>query len=154
MVKRPTISSQRFHELRGIVPAPVGHSWQWDPAASGDRLRLFRDAGGGDSVVAYAGGEWAVNSPEPGTYLYAAQGKEADIVAAMRRGLAAAKALGWDFGSDAFVVIEVVRPSGVQAWIKATREGAVYANGAVYVAICRDHEHETELEARECEKNT
>ena len=146
-MKRPAISPERFHELRALVPAPAGHSWQWDPAASGDRLRLFRDEKGRDIVVAYAAGDWGVNSPDPGVYLYAATGKEPDIEEAMRRGLATAHAIGWALGEPESVVLGVVRPSGTRGWIKATKDV-----GGNFTAVCRDHEHGTELEAEVCEK--
>ena len=92
-MKRPTIGDAEFDAARLAVPAPKGFSWQFDPAASSDRLRLFREPSGGEVGGAYPNGQWWVDDVEK-SYRAAAEGKEASLLNAMSRVLLIAKALG------------------------------------------------------------
>jgi hypothetical protein len=94
MAIRPTISPAETAIAVATVPAPMGYTWEWDPAASGDRLRLF-SSNAGDVCVVYADGEWAVTRA-PNTRLFGcARGTAPTLEAGMRRALEAARMCGW-----------------------------------------------------------
>lgn len=90
---RLTISPELRDTAEAAVPAPTDHSWQWDPAASGDRLRLFVDPSGPEVCVVYGDGSWAVDSLTD--YQFAAHGEEGTLQDGMRRALKVAHAIGW-----------------------------------------------------------
>lgn len=77
-------------------PAPVGCRWEWDPAASGDRLRLWLDENGRpwDVGAAYADGRWYVND-KAAPWTTGDNGKATSLEEAMRRLLASARHCGW-----------------------------------------------------------
>lgn len=91
---RPTISEGELTAALEQVSPPRGHSWQYDQAASGDRLRLFVDDGP-HVGAAYADGRWFVEDPDPKTYEASAGGTATELVPAMRKVILVAEALGW-----------------------------------------------------------
>jgi hypothetical protein len=66
MTRRPIIDEAMFKEADAACPAPSGFFWTVDPAASGDRMRLFPDKGDGCVGWVYTDGEWHTFTPDSG----------------------------------------------------------------------------------------
>lgn len=61
---RLIIDEAMFEEATEVCPAPSGFFWTTDPAASGDRMRLFPEDGDGCVGWVYTDGNWYTYQPE------------------------------------------------------------------------------------------
>lgn len=89
LMQRVPIGDAELAAALAREPAPPGYSWQLDPAASGDRLRLFEEPNGGPIGAAYGDGRWFAEAKTG-----EAQGNEPDLARAMWRMVRVARALG------------------------------------------------------------
>lgn len=108
------IDVARRAAAEAACPAPAGCRWEWDPAASGDRLRLWQDVCTPKLDVAYCigaaygDGRWFVND-KARQWDISDNGTAVSLEEAMRRMLEAARAHGWLPPHDESKAVELVR---------------------------------------------